>query len=206
MASLPDEVLEIIFLWVPAESLIRFECVSRSWYNLICALINDPAFVAKHLHNLNNNNNYYYYSSASLVFTRACHHVGFETKQHCNNARYSLLNSFTDDGVENGDRIGSVVEDLSLPLLHGGRYRWSDWFVSCHCDGIICLCSDHRRNIMLCNPVLREFKLLPESQNYDNWSCMGIGFGYDSRTDNYKFVRIFQEPRVKAEVYRLAVW
>ena len=187
---LPDEVLEIILLRVPGDSLIGLKCVNRSWYNLVCSLLNDPLFVANHLHTLNNNNN-----SASLLFSRPCKHVGHQSK-HCNNPQYSLFNAFTDDGDD--DRIRSLVfEDVSLPLLP------DSWLVACHCDGIICLDRFDSRSIMLCNPVLREFRLLPKS-NFYNWSCMGMGFGYDSRAKDYKFVRIFQWPRVEAEVYRLA--
>lgn len=56
----PKEMLEIIFSWLPADSLIRFKRVNKFWYDLIRDLIKDKK---KHLHNLSNNE-----SSASLVF------------------------------------------------------------------------------------------------------------------------------------------
>ncbi|GMN75056.1 hypothetical protein TIFTF001_052523 [Ficus carica] len=46
---MPDEVLEKILSWVPLESLIRFKCVSKSWNAPINSLIEDSAFVNKHL-------------------------------------------------------------------------------------------------------------------------------------------------------------
>ncbi|XP_010100597.2 uncharacterized protein LOC21394780 [Morus notabilis] len=47
--------------------------------------------------------------------------------------------------------------------------------------------------VMLCNPVLQEFKLVPGSKTrVNNFSCGGIGFGYDSRTKNYKLVRLHE--------------
>ncbi|PON83563.1 F-box domain containing protein [Trema orientale] len=183
---LPEGVLEVIFSWLPADSLVRFKCVNKSWYSLICALINDPSFVSKQLHNTRNK------SSASLLLTRTCPHVGHNPARS-----YALLTSFIDDGDK--DQIRSVTEDINFPL------RWSEWLLRYHCDGIICLLKDKfGTEVVLCNPTLQEFKLLPKSKNARKLSCIGTGFGYDSRANCYKFVRIlYHAKKVSAEVCTL---
>ena len=55
---------------------------------------------------------------------------------------------------------------------------------------------------MLCNPALQESKVIQKTKNCDNNYCVGLGFGYDSMTNDYQLVRIFQKPTVIVEVYR----
>ena len=111
---------------------------------------------------------------------------------HCTQERYSLLNSFSDDG-------DNVRSDLYSHLIQTDLISRLTGLSVGHCDGIIYLRS-HDCQVMLCNPVLQEFKLLPETQTFFDYSCNGAGFGYDSKTKDYKFIRIFWMPHVGAEI------
>lgn len=74
------------------------------------------------------------------------------------------------------------------------EFRYSEYY---NCNGIICL-AGFGEDMMLCNPVLRE-NLLLKSTGY-SFSRLGMAFGYDSGTDDYKIVRISNVPRYRAEV------
>ncbi|GMN43945.1 hypothetical protein TIFTF001_013158 [Ficus carica] len=77
--------------------------------------------------------------------------------------------------------------------------------VVCHCDGILCLVKDNASmDVMLCSPVLQDFKLLPQSKNAETHNVYsGIGFGYDSKADDYKFVKVLNCHKAVAEIYTL---
>ncbi|EXB67112.1 hypothetical protein L484_000726 [Morus notabilis] len=100
-SHLPEEVLEEIMSWLPPESLKRFECVYKSWYFYISALMNNPEFVAKHLCNTKNK----FLSHPSLYFrslwTISCaelpkdslegsYFLNFATSNYCS-VNYNIL-------------------------------------------------------------------------------------------------------------------
>ncbi|KAK3025755.1 hypothetical protein RJ639_040447 [Escallonia herrerae] len=86
------------------------------------------------------------------------------------------------------------------------------------CNGLVCL-TDHR-DIMLCNPSVRDFKVLPApSFNYPQGlfsMTLGVGFGFDPLSSEYKVIRIAQLHEddddgagyvfhsVKVEIYNLS--
>ncbi|KAK2985172.1 hypothetical protein RJ640_011993 [Escallonia rubra] len=59
------------------------------------------------------------------------------------------------------------------------------------CNGLVCL-TDHR-DIILCNPSTRDFKVLPTpSLNYPQGllsDTIGVGFGFDPLSSEYKVIR-----------------
>lgn len=170
--DLQEHVVMEILLRLPADSLVQFKCVSKSSY----ALITDPAFVAKHLHYTKKKSQY-----ESLLFGRHCGEI--------NGYRLSLLPSFVDNG-EN-DIIRPVVEDLNVPLTEYGDARITEWANICHCDGMVCLQSEDFWNpidIMVCNPELQEFKVLPRLKNAEKMCHRLIGFEYNSIANDYKIV------------------
>ncbi|GMN56118.1 hypothetical protein TIFTF001_025226 [Ficus carica] len=189
--NLPDDVADNIFLHLPADSLVRFKCVSKSWYALLCSLIKDPVFVAKNLQNFKNR------SSSSLLISRLT---------ECDERRFSVLTPLVYN--TDNDGICSLIEDLNFPLCGDGRNRSYDWWAGIHCDGIICLLKSNdgfASEVLVCNPALQEFKLVPGSMTNKSFTSGGMGFGYDCRTNNYKLVRIVHNDRrrVKAEVHIL---
>ncbi|PON42627.1 F-box associated interaction domain containing protein [Parasponia andersonii] len=94
------------------------------------------------------------------------------------------------------------------------RGKWHFCTVS-HCDGIIWLSplSFYYGETVLYNPGIREFKFLPGSCLAEAYSLgrfilvQGEGFGYDSKVNDYKFIRILSNWRSNeciAELYSMA--
>lgn len=127
----------------------------------------------------------------------------------------SLFNLCHDNVDDNN--LDSNLEDLIIPAVSMGLEK-EYTHISGHCDGILCI-FDLRDNVILCNPSIKEFKLLPESQlvlsSQDDFSKVYVGFGYDLISKSYKVVRIISYGRdcgeggyifiipPKAEVYTL---
>ncbi|KAL5557473.1 hypothetical protein UlMin_039709 [Ulmus minor] len=134
----------------------------------------DPSFVAKHLHNAHRN----IISPISLAIYR----------KRGNDDMISLLNLFEDDA--RGEFIFIVTEDLPLPRFP--RERSMKHAEAYFCNGIVCLVSADNSNLMLCNPALRQFRLVRDSSSeFNDYKFGGLGFGYDSTRDDYMIVRIW---------------
>ncbi|GMN43933.1 hypothetical protein TIFTF001_013136 [Ficus carica] len=203
-SDLPEELLEEIMSWLPPESLKQFKCVHKSWYFYITALMNDPEFVAKHLLNAKNK----LLSHPLLYFTSLWTISCPQERNDSSEASYLLSIASTDSSSVN-DCIPCVTEDLKF--LNSGHFYECSKVVS-HCNGIICFYdyySQEEKNIIfLVNPALRELKTVPDAHFDDDYEIRGVGFGYDSRANDYKVVTIKSEDELsagpfKAEVYSL---
>ncbi|XP_024020828.1 F-box/kelch-repeat protein At3g06240 isoform X1 [Morus notabilis] len=177
---LPVEIVEQIMLWLPPKSLMRFKCVSKSWCSLINGCIKDPEFVAKHLHNTNKD-----------ITSRTRHIVYLYGFSYFKNM-YSLLSTYNecDDGEKETIKFDAEFLNLSN-FLNGERFAFPEYY---HCNGIICL-DGSKGDMLLCNPALREYLLVTSGSaslgiGFDTDLSKGKGFGYDSRTDEYKVVSI----------------
>ena len=183
----PGELVEEIFSWLPPKSLFRFKCVCKSWKSRIVSLIDDPAFVTKHLRNAKDN----IFAPTTLMFLPDPY-VEFKS---------SLLNIQSDD-ADKDEIASSSTEDFSVLLSYGTKDFGVDAY---HCDGVVCL-NYHNREIVLCNPALREFKLVPPPINFldpDKESfLLATGFGYDSIANDYKIVLMYYDD--VAEIYSLS--
>lgn len=176
ICDLPKEVVEEIMSWMSPESLRQFKCVNKSWHAFINALFSNPAFVAKHLENMKKK----MLSSRFLQFSNLMTiDSPLEQEESENTARY-LLTLASDDN-NNSDYIPTLTEDMA---------------VLDECNGIICL--EVVSGIFLLNPALREIKFLP-APGLEVATC--VGFGYNSRADDYKVVII---ECGKAKVYTLS--
>ncbi|XP_058224689.1 putative F-box protein At3g10240 [Rhododendron vialii] len=81
------------------------------------------------------------------------------------------------------DRTSIRDLDLSFTgphLADSSLYRGS-------CDGLMCL--SEKSNIVICNPATRECRPLPQPP-YRTWHTRYVGFAYDSKTSDYKVVRV----------------
>ncbi|GMN53143.1 hypothetical protein TIFTF001_022289 [Ficus carica] len=181
--EMPDEVLEEILSWVPPESLIRFKCVSKSWNALINSLIKDSAFVNKHLHNFHINP-FSSPCSSFLLFPRRVY--SWSLSKYAFDL-VSLLSLSIDDVANDricGRRISPVLP-MGMPDMSANHI--------CHCNGIICVAS-HKGDMVLCNPAIKKFRTIPNPFcGDDNWLLLvvvGVGFGYESRANDYKAVSI----------------
>ncbi|PRQ48525.1 putative F-box domain-containing protein [Rosa chinensis] len=201
-----EEIVEQILSRLPPKSLMRFKCVCTLWWNLI----QSPSFVAKHL-----SNSLRASSSVSIL----CKHT-VEKKVENN------------DHAETGDDVETllsslylcneiddlVAEVLRVPPPMNQISRSSDLRIAGHCDGITCL-KFFVGNVVLCNPAIKEFKLLPKSclllpSDNDEYLDLELryyteflGFGYDRKGKDYKVVRfvVYEESCYwfRAEVYTL---
>ncbi|EXB60967.1 Putative F-box protein [Morus notabilis] len=188
--DLPKEVVEEIMSRVPAISVLRFKCVNKYWHALISALINDQIFVSKHLDYAKNN------CHASLIFSDECPHLDHRWIDCDESCKLLLITMVNDSEIDN---IRVALEFLKLPLIQNETgYMWQGILDIRQCDGIILLVKD-KQTLVLCNPILHEFKILPASK-YDPIdsfvelaSPFGVGFGYDHRANVYKTIRVFYD-------------
>ncbi|KAM5569638.1 F-box/kelch-repeat protein [Rosa sericea] len=189
----PEEIVEQILLRLPPKSLMRFKCVCTLW----CNLIKSPSFVAKH-----HSNSLRASSSVSILFKHTVErkvekddHAEFGEQGEILLSSLNLCNDYVDD------LFSIVVENLNVPPPLN-QIRFSSYLgIAGHCDGIICLKLFHG-NVVLCNPAIKEFKLLPKSglilHNEDykflefELRCYSefLGFGYDPKGKDYKVVRL----------------
>lgn len=191
ISKYPEVTMVEILSRVPPKSLMRFKSVRKSW----SSLINNPDFAAKHVSVSRHNK-----LSTTILFK---HFVLPDLNTDKKEMVLSLF-SFCNDQDDNGDEnLDSILEDLHIPRSMGLK-SWDRCFpnnrveVSSHCDGIICLADQGHgliQNIVLCNPSIKEFKLLPESPIALSTSCytsslMAAGFGCDLKSKMYKVVRI----------------
>ncbi|XP_060958274.1 F-box protein At3g08750-like, partial [Cannabis sativa] len=170
---LPEETIEEILLRLPHESLITFKLVSKSWYNLI----KSDYFIRKNLDHHHHNNATI---TTALILARNSDFPSFiKSPQHI--IPISWVNHIHDH--DHSLRIHSLKQ-LNLPpnpseLLVKGL----------HCNGIICFPYKYKSKIIFCNPTLRQCKIL-DTPVLPKFLFIAHGFGYDKRTNLYKYVMI----------------
>lgn len=172
LGILPEGVMIEILSRLPPESLIRFKCVRKSWY----ALISDPKFKAKH-------------------FSNSLQHKHVLLKRLVTNNSGNKQNIFSFLKLPLSIDRSLSVSDIDLPFDEDFRF----FEIRGHSHGLLCL-TDLRKDIFLCNPSTREFHKLPpsilllteppvEPDGYDS-STNAVGFGYDSKSRDFKVVRV----------------
>ncbi|PON34380.1 F-box domain containing protein [Trema orientale] len=192
-SDLPEDVLEEIFSWLPPESLVRFKCVSKSWYALINFLIKNLEFVNKHLRNIDKK----IFSSTYSVFS--C----LTDLSHCRNISllhrdmFKSLTVFHEHDYNKSHHLNYVSEDFRLPTPVCNLYLYAA--LSSHCNGIICLASGS--TLVLCNPATKEVRVLPRPcLSFDDLWVQQVVFGYDSRANDYKIVRLVRKRFIRDQM------
>ncbi|KAL6292102.1 hypothetical protein ACE6H2_000244 [Prunus campanulata] len=181
MSFLPPELIFDILSRLPPKDLMRFLCVSKSWY----ALIHDQIFIKAHLQRSIETN------SAPLTillrkFSPECPPSHF----------FSLF--FSDN-----ETIGTAVK-TEQPLKCPDEY--TDILLGYSVHGLVWIHNDDESDMALWNPSIQKFKKIhvptfePEAssssgsemeQRREPWDAC-YGFGYDSVHDDYKLVRIVE--------------
>nr|AIG62979.1 S-locus F-box protein type-5 [Solanum habrochaites] len=167
LKKLPEDVIVYILLKLPVKSLIRFKCISKTWY----ILIESSTFINLHLN----------YSKTAkeefIIFKRSLQVDPFQHKT-------TLSFLF-------GDDLNPVSPDLEVPYLESTFVNDYDQFIG-PCHGLIALIN--MINTVLFNPATRNYRLLPpfptDAPQGFRCSIDGVGFGFDSMANDYKVVRI----------------
>jgi F-box interacting protein len=189
--ELPEEIIEKILLKMPVKDLIRFSAVCKSWNSLI----RNPRFIQTHLKNQTDDDN------PELLLL--------------------LLGSYQSDDLHRDDpaALFGQYSNLLNPIHNHNKsnptYHLSYRVVGT-CNGLVCLSVFSLRGapwpIILWNPSIRKVRFLPRPGRPSDGCTSGLGdnyfFGYDSRINDYKVVRIVMETyldtTVEVEVWSLA--
>ncbi|XP_023893365.1 F-box/kelch-repeat protein At3g23880 [Quercus suber] len=158
---LPYDVLLEILHRLPLKSLIRFSCVSRSWNSLITS----PAFINSNLTRSHSNSN-----KLIVKYLDVTPHVV---------DGYELIHEEDND---NNDSSSEQIQELEFP----SSFRCNFQIVS-YVNGLFCLYEQSR--YIVWNPCIRKFIALPKPSVTASFACY-LAFGFDSRTNDYKLVRI----------------
>jgi len=184
MLILPQELIAEILSLLPAESLVRFQCVSKAWFSII----NDPYFIKMHLHT-----------------NRQRSLIGKKRKSNRWPEEYYLVN------ISNEDRLGDPVK-IFPPLYRSEnvKYRTS---VIASCNGLVCILFFCNRKygshyeIVIWNPSIRKHKRVPFEPVDDKHkqgvrvNSLNLAFWYDPVNTDYKVLRIvkFDDPESKTK-------
>ncbi|KAM6579050.1 hypothetical protein CsatB_030887 [Cannabis sativa] len=219
--DLPSEVVEKIMLLVPADSVVECKSVNKFWYSCISTFINDPKFVAKHLLNTKSESSISFlcfenpsphddhrmitYPLLTIIHVDGddtiIHDNDDDTIIHGDDDDVTVIHDDDDDEYDSKkDHFRTVTVDLSMPLLD--MNRWDNIY---HCDGLLLLVNyGFKKTItmVLCNPTLKEFMILPKPKYVKFKLHHHIGFEHDSRNNKYKCVSIWLcSEECKVEVY-----
>ncbi|XP_022158898.1 F-box protein CPR30-like [Momordica charantia] len=159
---LPQEVLFNIFLKLSPKTLLLCSCVSKSWQSVVTS----PIFIAAHLSRTST-------LDKKCLLLRRCYGTGSTKKE-----RYSL--HFDTQTLD-------LYLELKFPFIN-----WNENFKLVGiCNGLVCLSG---LDILLWNPSIQRVVALPRTSDItticgapDNYA---LGFGFDSRANDYKVVRL----------------
>ncbi|XP_050245406.1 F-box/kelch-repeat protein At3g23880-like [Quercus robur] len=174
---LPHDVVIDILTRLPVKSLIRFRCVSKSWYSTIT----DPIFITKHLNlqlnkakslsSNNNHNGFLLYTHDKQLYTAAC----------------------------NGGPTLTLTEvskfQIPFPVDH---------YMVDHCNGMFLIYGNRDALIYLWNPNIQKFKMLTIAEGRSGYSP---GLAYHCQNNDFKILKIVcnnKGPRFEAKVYALS--
>ncbi|KAM3338200.1 F-box protein CPR1-like [Capsicum galapagoense] len=197
MTKLSEDVLICILLRLAVKSLMRFNCISKTFY----ALIQSSTFV----------NLYLYLTTTSkdeFILFKRC--LGQE------NNRYKTILSFL-SGDEDNDYLNPISHDLDVTYL-SSPYNFDNDQLIGPCHGLIAWMDSV--TTFLINPSTRNYRILPPNhfccQEDFYRSIQAVGFGFDSIANNYKVGKISiiymvdnddypQEMERKVDIYDLSV-
>ncbi|XP_059449913.1 F-box/kelch-repeat protein At3g23880-like [Corylus avellana] len=195
-----EDLLMEILSRLPVKSLMRFKCVSKSFY----ALITKPCFITKHLTSHNP------HREAILRRGKGSERPRFPMPAIPNeNQELALprLSRLSDETLE-------LSEDVDLSQLFQDEVSGVQLLGPC--NGILCLVGTLKMTkdgdlqpgyeMVLWNPATRESKMLPPMDMPTSTFTSYFGFGFDPKTNDYNVIWIlnFDFRQCKVEVYSLS--
>lgn len=185
--ELPEDILREILLRLPVRSLLSCQCVCKS-FNI---LTRNPNFMATHVKRASTSNT----TTFCSVFL-----YGSDEIQDRND---HLLLENSDDSVSSSfvRRSNPVSCDISIVGS---------------CNGLFCAKfetpgDENGGHFLIWNPTTREnrYVLKPRVNASRNSHTVALAFGYTSKTNDYKVVRIvshfdLEKPLVKVQVYNMS--
>ena len=177
--GLPQELIAEILFRLPVNSLLRFQCVSKTWV----ALIKDPTFINIHLENNRSERNL-------LVQTRDVDWIDGGNDGRLN-LNYYLVN-FSDQPKKVFPPLFHL-QDISSVMTR---------IIGC-CNGLVCIGGDEYNKVVIWNPTIRKYKKLPfeleptvhARRPLSNFAFTEkvFAFGYDPVNNDYKVLWIAEE-------------
>ncbi|KAL3824132.1 hypothetical protein ACJIZ3_020202 [Penstemon smallii] len=170
----PEDLMIEILVCLPVKSIVRFRCVSKTW----CNMVKSPSFINHHLRNQRRRN---------VLLVRRC---------LLPPPQYDDVLSFHDP---NSPELEEVCPNLSIPFLKDLRmgkpgsctYNPNNIRILGGCNGLVCIFYINFV-VILCNPALREFKMLPPFPLDSAYYPSRIGFGITACTNDFKVVLLLQ--------------
>ncbi|KAM7507977.1 hypothetical protein LguiA_018430 [Lonicera macranthoides] len=156
-----QDVLIEIFLRLSVKTLLRLKCICKSW----SALIENPSFVSWHLNDI--------IYTKDKDFLAIIYRDGYTKEDVCT--------LFTDKKPKMSVSLRINLTRQCYILIMGP------------CNGLFCM-YDYFDDLYLSNPATREIKCLPKSSIpcplQHIYICDKFGFGFDSKTGDYKVIRL----------------
>jgi F-box interacting protein len=191
--QLPQDLQIDILVRLPVKSLLRFQCVSKSWESLI----RSSGFISMHTKHNESTNNY-----AHLVHGCLCQ-TGHEEETDFGCELHEFDNSFRE------------FQEVEFPSQTEDEY----FHEVLDCKGLLLftnpsgLNGDHFERFILWNPAARLTMTLPTpcidipNRNY-YYNYYSHGFGFDDKSSDYKVLRIVYgyngtHGRTMAELFKL---
>ncbi|OMO97116.1 hypothetical protein COLO4_14879 [Corchorus olitorius] len=194
--NLPQDLFAEILVRLPIQDVVKSTAVCKSWNSLI----KTPTFISTHLQKSISS------TKTNLLLFRLCTSTSTSTS-----TSPWFESGKTDARLEYSLRLDNKAVDeykqLPCPNIGGCRFRVAGSY-----NGLVCLVEDgsygYGDTFILWNPLIKKAIHLPEPNvtysshgPYDAFT----GFGFDSKTDDYKLLRylVLDDNSIEAEVYSL---
>lgn len=169
---LPDDVIILILLMLPAKTIIRFRCVCKPWSDLP----KNPDFIKKQAVE---NNKY------NIFITTLSSHDSWPVPHY-----YRL-----DFDEASTSSLSDKAVNIDLPMCSRVQGKLGSCMGSC--NGIFCFTEYILFNtviVSLWNPSIQEFMEIVYKKPPITYMA-AFGFGYDNKIDDYKLILIFSPQR-----------
>jgi F-box interacting protein len=191
-----DDLVYDILTWLPVKSLLRFRCVSKTWYSTIIS----PLFSTTH-HNLNEAKSYSSDTQILIYWLAPDDH------------KHLTFNEELCTVVSNGDHILTEISKYKIHHLHADIINFS--------HGMFCFATASNEHlsdntIYLCNPSIKKLKkvVAPPTDFHVSlfYGSFALGLGYHSQNNDFRILRIVcynciggeEVPWAEAKVYTLS--